>query len=161
MFEEKDGKVEKDRSRVIMILSAVAVIVVIGLIIIVTSFSGRGTAFEVAKPGSPEYDAYAQFVKIGELDKYTGERLNVNYGRLQFLVENIGDKVLTGIELKSAAIGFNNEVLRQRTVLYVPKHRDSLGPNQSMKVELFLEPIPDPAQIMDFTVEVSGLKVDQ
>ncbi|MCI0487211.1 MAG: hypothetical protein L0229_11495 [Blastocatellia bacterium] len=162
MFEKPDGKEEKDRSLAIMLLSAVAVLIVIGLIILVPYFRGPATRVEMATQGSPEFDSYVQYVKIGELDKRVGERMtNANYGRLRFTVENTGDKVLTGLELRSAVIGFNNEVLKQKTTMYIPNQRDSLDPNRSIRVELSLEPIPDESQIMDFKVEVVGLKVEQ
>lgn len=161
MFEKPDGKEEKDRSRAIMVMSAVAVLVVIGLIIVVSSFKITETRVEMARQGSEEFDSYIQNVKVGELDKWVGERLNVNYGRLRFSIENNGDKTLTGLELQSSAVGFNEEILRKRVIPYIPNQRDTLDAHHSIKIELFLEPIPDESQIMDFRVEVVGLKIEE
>src|SRR5437870_13671997 len=105
MFEQPTVKSEKDRSQVIMILSSLAVLVVIALIIIVTSFSKRPSVTQAAHQGSAEFDTYASYVKISNLEKKTGERLNTRYARMLCVVQNTGDKVVTTLQLRAAVIG--------------------------------------------------------
>jgi hypothetical protein len=159
MFEQPAVKSEKDRSQTIMILSGVAVLVVIALIIIVTSIGRRPTQMEMAYAGSPEFDAYAPNVRIGNIDKRSGERLNIRYARILCTVQNAGDKVLAGLQLRAAVIGTGGQVLKEKVFTPVPNNKDTLGPNQSMNIDVSLERVPDPSEIMDMTIELYGLKV--
>ncbi|HXG66047.1 MAG TPA: hypothetical protein VNO70_13175 [Blastocatellia bacterium] len=160
MFNEPSGNTEKDRSRLIMIVSGVAVLVVIGLIILVGSRGpAEATRVDLAKPGSEEFDSYAPHVVIANIDRSTAERLNNKIGIIRCRVRNTGDKTLVALQLRGAAIGFNDDVLKETIITPIPRFHESLGPNQSIPIELVLEPIPDPMNVADMTIEVVGLKV--
>jgi len=159
MFEQPIGKVEKDRSRSIMILSGVAVLAVIVLIVLVSSFGKKPSPIEFSRAGTAEFDSYSQYIKINNVEKFTGERLNVRYGRFQCSVENSGDRVIMGLQLRLAAIGFNTELFREKIVTVVPNNKDTLQPDESMRVDASFEPIPDKAEIQDMTIEVYSLKL--
>ncbi len=162
MFEQPRENIEKDRSKLVMIMSGVAVAAVIVLIVLVTSFCKGSGRIDMALPGSPEFDSYVSNIKVDLVDKRVGEReLNkrVNYARLICNVTNTGDKVLVGLQLKGVAFGFNNETLREKVVTVIPGSHSDLEPGKTIRVEVSMEPIPDPSQIMDFRVEVAGLKI--
>ncbi|MEK6284291.1 MAG: hypothetical protein AABO57_00955 [Acidobacteriota bacterium] len=159
MFEQPAVKSEKDRSQTIMILSGLAVLVVLVLIIIVTSLGRGPSQTEVAYAGSPEFDAYAPNVIISNMEKRSGERLNIRYARILCAVQNAGDQVLVGLQLRAAVIGTGGQVLREKIITPVPKTSETLGPNQTMKIDVSLEPVPDPSEIMEMTIELYGLKV--
>jgi hypothetical protein len=159
MFEQPAAKSEKDRSQTIMILSGLAILVVIVLIIVVTSLGRRSTQIEVAHAGSPEFDAYAPNVIIGNIEKKTGERLNIRYARIQCTVQNAGDAVLVGLQLRAAIIGTGGQLLKEKVFTPVPNNRDTLGPNQSMNIDVSVERVPDPSEIMEMTIELKGLKL--
>jgi hypothetical protein len=159
MFEQPAAKSEKDRSQTIMILSGLAVLVVIVLIIMVTSFGRRPSQTDVARAGSPEFDAYAPYVKISNIDKRSGERLNVRYARILCNVQNVGDKVLTGLQLRAAVVGTGGQLIKEKIITPVPNNRDNLGSNQTMNIDVSLERVPDASEIADMTVELYGLKV--
>jgi len=158
MFEQPAGKVEKDRSRVVMLLSGVAVLAVIVLVILVTSFSRKQAPLEFARPGAQEFDSYAQNVKLTNIEKRKGERLNVYYGRFLLTLENAGDKTLTGLQLRLAAIDMNKAVVKEKIATVIPGMREGLGPGQSARLDLSFEPIPNPDELQDMTVEVYALK---
>ena len=163
MFEQPGENVEKDRSRLVVIISGVAVAAVILLIVLVSSFCKSGGRFEMAGPESDEFKGYASNVKIELVDKFEGERelgKSVRYARLVCNVTNTGDKTLVGLQLKGTAYGFNNETLRDKVTTYIPGPHRELDPGEMIRVELTMEPIPDPATIMDFKVEVAGLKIE-
>lgn len=163
MFEQPRENVEKDRSRLVVIISGVAVGAVILLIVLVSSFCKSGGRFEMAGPDSDEFKAYANNIKIELVDKFEGERdlgKPVRYARLVCNVTNTGDKTLVGLQLKGTAYGFNNESLREKVTTYIPGPHRELDPGEMIRVELTMEPIPDPATIMDFKVEVAGLKLE-
>ena len=158
MFEQPP-KSEKDRSQTIMILSGVAVLVVIVLIIVVTSVGRRPSQTEVAHSGSPEFDGYAPHVIIGNIEKKTGERLNIRYARILCTLHNAGDATLVGVQLKASIIGTGGQLLKEKIFTPVPNSRDALGPNQSMNIDVSVERVPDPSEIMDMRIELNGLKL--
>lgn len=159
MFEQPAVKSEKDRSQTIMILSGMAVLVVIVLIIVVTSLGRRPSHTDFASSGSPEFDGYAQNVKLENIEKWTGERLNNRYARIQCTLQNAGDRVLTGAQLKASIIGTGGQLIREKIFTPVPNIRDSLDPNQTMNIDVSVEPVPDRSEIMEMTIELIGLKV--
>lgn len=159
MFEQSAAKSEKDRSQTIMILSGLAVLIVIVLIIVVSSLGKRTAQADFAHAGSTEFDSYAPNIKIGSLDKRSGERMNYRYARILCTVENVGDAVLVGLQLRAAIIGTGNQLLREKIFTPVPNSRDELDPHQSMNIDISVERVPDPSEIMDMTIELYGLKV--
>ena len=159
MFEQPAVKSEKDRSKTIMIVSGVAVLLVIVLIIAVTSLGRRPSRTEIEHAGSPEFDSYAPYVRIGNLEKKTGERLNIRYARILCTVQNTGDQVLAGLQLRAAIIGTGGQVLKEKIITPVPNTRDTLGPNQTMNIDVSVERVPDPSEIMDMTIDLYGLKL--
>lgn len=187
MFEQPTGKVEKDRSRLIMIVSAVAVLIVIGLIVVVTQVwkptpaheefervyaaAPEGEAIEGSQPILPpgqansnnqpqsEAQAYAQFVEIGEPDKRTGVRLNTNYARILCTVRNNGDRVITGMQLRMVLYGFNWEVLKEKIVTPIPHTRELLGPGASMDLDVSIDRSPAQQEIMEMRLELYSLKL--
>lgn len=159
MFEQPAGKIEKDRSRSIMILSGVAVLAVIVLIVLVSSFGNKDAPIDFSRPGSAEFDSYIENLKFNNLTKYTGERLKNKYGRFQGSIENAGDRVVSGLQLRLAAIGFSNEVFREKIITVIPGNKDALNAGESMRIDASFEPIPDPAEIQDMTIEVYSVKL--
>jgi hypothetical protein len=159
MFEQPAGRVEKDRSRLIMLSTGGTVLLTIGVIVLFSSYCSREVAVEMARAGSQEFDSYSAFVSIAINDKRTGERLGVKYGRLLCTARNDGDRVLVGLQVRVVVLGFNNEVLQEKVSAPIPKAKEALNPHQSMDVDLNIEPIPDPSQIMDMAVEIYGLKL--
>ena len=160
MFEQPAKEPEKDRSRTIMILCGLAILAVIALIIMVTSFARKPSQTEFALAGSPEFDAYATNVLISDVDKKTGERIIGRYVVIRCTVQNTGDKVLSGLQLKATVIGTGGQLIREKIVTPVPNSRDELGPNQAMKIDVSLERVPEPWEIRDMTIELYGLKVN-
>lgn len=159
MFEQPSVKSEKDRSQTIMILSGLAVLIVIVLIIVVTSLGRRPSQTDLALSGSPEFHAYAPNVIIGNIEKKTGVRMNTRYARILCTLQNTGDQVLAGVQLKAAIIGTGGQLIREKIFTPVPNVRDTLGPNQTMNIDVSVEPVPDPSEIIDMTIELNGLKV--
>jgi len=163
MFEQPKENIEKDRSRLVVMISGIAVGAVILLIVLVTSFCKSGGQVEMAGQGSDEFNSYASNIKVELIDKFVGEReLSevVKYARLICNVTNDGDRTLVGLQLKGTAVGFNNETLREKVITYIPGPHRELEPGERIRVELSMEPIPDPSTIMDFKVEVAGLKLE-
>ena len=160
MFEQPAVKSDKDRSRTIMALSGLAILAVIALIIIVTSFARRPSLTEFARAGSAEFDAYAASMLISNVEKKTGElMIGSKYAAIACTVRNTGDRVVVGLQLKASVIGTGGQLIREKVITPVPNTRDKLDPSQAMKIEVSLERVPDPSEIGDITIEVHGLKL--
>jgi len=158
MFEQPAGKVEKDRSRMIMLMSGIAVLAVIALVVIVTSMSKKQAPLEFARAGSAEFDSYSGSVKVSGIEKRKGERLNVFYGRFIFTLENAGNQTINGLQMRMAAIDMNGQVVKEKIMTVIPTLREPLGPGQSARLDLSFEPIPNPDELQDMTIEVYSLK---
>jgi hypothetical protein len=159
MFEQPVAKSEKDRSRTIMILSGFAVLTVLALIIMVSSMARRPSHTEFANAGAPEFDEYSTNIAITNVEKKTGERITGRYAHIQCVVQNTGEKALSGLQLRATVLGTGGQLVREKIVTPVPNNRDVLAPNQSMKVEVSLERVPEAWEIRDITIELHGLKV--
>ena len=161
MFDQPEEKANKDHSRLIMAGSAMLLIVVVLLTIIVATRASKRPPprLEIARQGSTEFDSYAPFVKIGEMKKATAKNMFGNIGMLTTHVQNTGDRVLTALQLRAVALGFNNEPLKEKLITPVPKSRETLGPNETMFIEVQLERIPEPYEIREMTIELMGFKL--
>lgn len=159
MFEQPAVKSEKDRSKTIMVVSGLAVLVVIVLIIAVASLGRRPSQAEIAHAGSPEFDAYVPNVRIANIEKKTGERLNIRYARILCTVQNAGEQVLVGLQLRAAIIGTGGQLLKEKIITPVPNTRETLGPTQTMNIDVSVERVPDPSEIIEMTIDVYGLKL--
>jgi hypothetical protein len=143
-----------------MILSGAAVLAVIVLIILVTSFGKRPAKIEMAHRGEPEFDSYAESLSIDNIEMKHGERLNTKYARILCTVRNTGDRALDGLQLRASVIGLSDEIIREKTFTPVPDIRNRLGPGQSMRIDVSLEPVPDSSLIKDMKIELHGLKLE-
>ena len=159
MFEQPVAKSEKDRSRTIMILSGLAILAVIALIIAVTSLGRRPAETEFAYAGSPQFDDYAASVVISSVEKFHGERITGKYARIQCKVENTGDRTVTALQLKARVVGTGGQLIREKIFTPVPNVRNALESNQTMNIDVSVEPVPDESEIMDMTIELVGLKL--
>ena len=168
MFEQPVGKVEKDRSKIIIGISAVAVLTVIALIAIVSSFNSSGhKTVEMYLLGTPEYDSYSSFVRFDVLGRVKGERFNNSkYVRVEGILKNEGDKVLTGLQIKIMAVRYTGEdttqyeIIKEKIVNPIPSMYDSLDPKRSVRLDLYLEPLDDRESVDDILVHINGLKVN-
>ena len=162
MFEQRVDAVEKDRSRLIIVTSAIAVLVVIAVAIVLSQSRSRQPSIEaqMSRAGSPDFDAYAPLVKITDVQKMTSTTLiGRRLGILKANVQNTGDRVLTGLQIRATATGLSGELLIQKIALPVPRQRDTLAPGDTMAISVQIDPIPEPDKIMDMTLDVYGIKL--
>lgn len=166
----------------IIIISGIAVFVVIGVIALYHTFSSPPQSVDLAGPGSPEYDSYIEQVKISNINMSTGERLNIYFGRIRCLVQNTGDRVITGLRIRGVVIGHTDAPLdyplkdmtpsqlddflksrpeaklNEKIITPIPQRLNDLPPGQSLEIDLNIEPIPD-MYPMDMVIQVVGLKL--
>ncbi len=162
MFDQSETAEGKDRSRLIIALSGIAVLLVAALIIIVASRPPAQTPAEQEwpGPGTAEFDSYAPNIVISDIEKSTSTTL---IGRRLALIKanvtNKGDRVVTGLRIKASAVGFGGETLVFRIATRIPRQRETLAPGETAGIEIQIEAIPPPGQIQDFTLQVAALRL--
>jgi hypothetical protein len=152
---------DRDRSRLIMALSGVAALLVIGAIVVVSSRSARRPSeLQMFRAGSAEFDTYAPSITITDIDKATSSTLiGRKLGILKAVVTNTGNRTVSGLQIQGLAVGFGGETLSQRINTPIPRVHGPLQPGQSMQVTVQIDPIPDPGEIMDMTLQLYALKL--
>ena len=163
MFEMPNDDEGRSLSRKVMIWSTAAVFIVIGLILAYGLLKPKNTPkpIEIARPGSAEFDSYVSYIKIDKIEKSTAKNImGSNIGILRTHVTNSGDKVIKTLQLRAVAIGFDSEVLKEKIFSTIPREsQKTLAPNQTILVEIQLDPLPDPETVMEMTLEIYGLKL--
>lgn len=185
MFEQPTGKVEKDRSRSIMILSGIAVLAVIVLIVAVTRLKPAARQeLDLVSPVSqsypesePEFEkmpcppqnvqqteaqAYVSNILIRDIDKRVGEYPNLNskYVRILCSIKNGGDRTLTGLQMRLVLFGFNCETLKEKIIGIIPERKSALGPGESVSIDVSIDRSPDSSEIMHVRIEPYALKLN-
>jgi len=185
MFEQPAGKVEKDRSRSIMILSGIAVLAVIVLVIVVTRLKpaarvemDRVSPVSQAYPASElesekmpcppqdvpntEAQAYVPHILITDIDKRKGEYPNLSskYMRILCNVKNAGDRTLVGLQMRMVLFDFQCGTLREKIISVIPGKKATLAPGESVPLDALIDRAPDPTEIMTMRIEPYALKLN-
>lgn len=182
MFEKPAGREEKDRSRVIMIISGLAVLVVVALIVIVTQVIKPSQTVEMSRvypvddpetralqmdmlcppENVPQTDAqeYVPNIAFVGLQKLTGgfENFKSKYARIMGTVRNNGNRTIEGLRLRMVLYGHDCEVLKEKIMTVIPD-RPSLAPGDALPVDISIDAIPDPSEIKTMRLEPYGLKL--
>ncbi|MEK6301055.1 MAG: hypothetical protein AABO41_10065 [Acidobacteriota bacterium] len=185
MFEQPNGKIERDRSRSIMVLSGIAVMAVIVMIVVVTRLkptakvemeqvSPVSQAYPESAPDSKELpcppqsisqseeQGYVANVLFRDIDARSGEysTLNSKYIRMLCTVNNAGDRTITGLQVRMVLFGFNCETLKEKIISVVPEKRSALGPGESLNLDVSIDRTPHRSDIMHVRIEPYALKLN-
>jgi len=161
MFDQSETREGKDKSRIVIALSGIAVLLVAGLIFIVASRPPAESPGEQwPGPGSPEFDSYVPNVAIKDIEKFTNSTIvGRRQAKITATLANNGDRVITGMKINAAAVGFGGDTLAFKIATPIPRQREKLGPGETAKIEIGLDPIPDPDKIQDFNLQVVALRL--
>lgn len=111
------------------------------------------------RAGSPEFEQYRKFVTIEKQEGVQAENmLKQKIVVLRGLLANRGPRTLNGVEVKAVVYDFNNTPVAQRLAAPIPRRRPTLGPNESMIIEVTIDPVPPQAVISTFEIVLEGLK---
>jgi len=163
---ENDNVSERDRSRALLIVGAIAALM---LAIVITALMMTKPASEkevenMVRAGSPEFDAYKDKVVL-EIDQ-DSKMVHPNMiGMWQLAVQatlsNRGDRELTVVEVTGKMIDLQDKVIAHATSRPIPRIRPApLKPGESMTVKVKVDA---PAKITegevkDILMELSGLR---
>jgi hypothetical protein len=117
---------------------------------------------DALRAGSPEFDEYRKFITIDNQDatesqNLIGQKLVVARGFLA----NRGSRVITGAEVKAVLYDLDNKPVAERVAVPIPKTRASLGPNETLAIQVNVDPVPPGAAVARFEIVVQGLKFQE
>jgi hypothetical protein len=171
MFEspaESDKKVSRRRSTVVVGATAVIFAVIIGIVL----FVSRQRTVEISpvqpaglpeayRAGSPEFDAYRQFVSIEAQEPRASENL---LGQVlveaRGILRNGGNRTLTGVEVRAIVYDAGGNLIADRVATPVPKMRPQLGPGESMPIQVGLVNVPGGTNPTVAEIVLHGLRFD-
>ncbi len=170
MFENTQDGVDKGRSRMIMIVAAVVVVLAAGAFALLGSL-GPSEAEQAPvqqglpnarRAGDPEFDKHKGLVSLMNKKFFTQANM---LGQTQALatgeIMNFTDRTITGIELRGKAIGKDGEVKATALATPVPKIFPKVSPGNSVKFTVTIDGTPPPDQLDDITVDVEGLVFEE
>jgi len=157
---------EQGRSRGLLVVGAIAALMLAILIIALamTKSSGDREVENMARAGSPEFDAYKDKVTV-EVDP-DGKMVYPNFiGMWQLQARakltNRGDRELTGVEVVGKMIDLKDKVIAQAVSLTIPRVRkEPLKPGESIDISVKVDApgkITE-ADVKDITIELRGLR---
>ena len=157
---------EQGRSRGLLVVGAIAALMLAILIIALamTKSSGDREVENMARAGSPEFDAYKDKVTV-EVDP-DGKMVYPNFiGMWQLQARakltNRGDRELTGVEVVGKMIDLEDKVIAQAVTLPIPRVRkEPLKPGESIDISVKVDApgkITE-ADVKDITIELRGLR---
>ena len=157
---------EQGRSRGLLVVGAIAALMLAILIIALamTKSSGDREVENMARAGSPEFDAYKGKVTL-EVDP-DGKMVYPNFiGMWQLQARakltNRGDRELTGVEVVGKMIDLEDKVIAQAVSLTIPRVRkEPLKPGESIDISVKVDApgkITE-ADVKDITIELRGLR---
>ncbi len=158
---------ERRRQWQVLVITAIGFAVIGGLILY---WSARRTTSGPAGPGgmgltgfvsagSPEFEAYRRFVTVEnqeatQAQNLIGQKQVVVYG----LLTNRGSRTLTGVQVRAIVYDMENRPVAERTAFPIPRRRPSLGPNESMVIQVNVDNVPPKAELARFEIVVEGLR---
>jgi len=165
--ENNNGAVaEQDRSRGLLFVGAIAALMLAILIIalVMTKSTGDREVENMARAGSPEFDAYKDKVTV-EVDPEAKMVYPNMIGMWQLearaKLTNRGDRELTGVEVVGKMLDLEDKVIAQAIKLPIPRARkDPLKPGESMNIVLKVD-APQKItedEVKDITIELRGLR---
>ncbi|MEW6737581.1 MAG: hypothetical protein AB1489_40240 [Acidobacteriota bacterium] len=166
MFEQVNEKNEdKGKKRLIIVSSVVLVLLTIGGMLLYSSFSrhqqsaGEAGLTGALRTGVLEYDNYAKEVIISNQEFYyainaLGGRQIIAKGRVQ----NFGNKMIKGLEIRAVAYDFDGKPIGERLAAPIPRaSKDPLEPNGSLPISVVIDNAPDEDLVQDIKLELHGL----
>lgn len=139
-------------NKVFVVAIAVAIAAVAGLIYFAFSLpTQKEEKREILEgallEGTPEFEEYTKNIVISN-DPRRMQQARTGLGdvvmKLSARISNRGDKDLSGLEVSVGMIDTKNQIIKDKKVLFVPKHHPELKANESI----------------DVTVSIAGFKED-
>jgi hypothetical protein len=165
LFEEP-GK-EKGSKKILigaLIVAALAVIVAIALFSLKPSTTQIvQDAMEGAyREGTPEFQTYTRKI-VAQTEEDQTTKSPTAMGTVSMYItgtiRNFTGKTLTGLEIKVGMVDTFGKLLKEKTVVVIPKQRETLENNQSMEVKVTIEGFDPKDDLANIRWKVTAIKV--
>jgi hypothetical protein len=165
VFENgNDNGAEQDRSRALLIVGAIAVVVLAALITLLamTKPASVREAENMVRAGSPEFEAYKDKVELEVTDKVVHPNM-IGMWQLEARARltNRGDRPLKAVEILGKMLDLEDKVIAQAESRPIPRIRQApLNPGESMNISVKVDA---PAkvtegEVKDILIELRGLR---
>ena len=166
MFQQQEDRVEKGRSRAIMVIAGIAMLVIFGGVIYFSSSQSAPQQASTplkglpnaAHAGSPIFEKNIGLVNL--VNKKFFQQANV-LGQRQAIasgtIVNFTDKPVLGIELRGRVIGMDGKEMATVLAMPVPKMYEKIAPKGSIPFTVTIDGVPKNGEIEDITIDVEGL----
>lgn len=163
---QRDITEADDSSRkIVIIVAIVAAVIIAGLFyLLMRASSGRPTtavALQGAiRPGSPEWEKYAQYVVRDEPEADEAKRpLGDIWMNLRTTVRNFTGKTLNGLEVRASVVNQQGKAIKERTVTVIPSDdHTELAPNKTLPVAVALDGMNDGDDRANIKIEITAFR---
>lgn len=165
MFEQDLGKPKEKDSKSVVIISLVLVVLLsVGGILVYRSFANTPKTPptpELAgalRTGNPDYDEYIKQVVITNQEQfYSANALGGNVITAKGRVQNLGNRMIKGLEIRLVAYDMEYKPLAQRIFIPVPKERSEILANGTLPITFSIGNAPQESMVREIKLEVTGL----
>jgi hypothetical protein len=173
MFQPTEDKGEKGRSRIVMVIAAVGVVLVFAGVLLLSGTLGGTSQPQAGAPvqqglpnavhkGDPEFDQYKDYVQLVNKKFYTqANMLGQNQAVAKGEIANFGDKDVVGVELRGKVMGKDGQVKAQVLATPVPKLYATVPAKKSVPFAVTIDGAPGRDDIDDITIELEGLVIQK
>lgn len=172
MSQPEKNIVEADTTRrnIFIGVALVSALLIAGVVYLVTRPGSQGVEPRLEnalRAGSPEFDQYRERIVIDfdpEENATTGVRalgdLVVN---MKPTIRNFTGRTITGLELHAAAIDLENKLMKERTVIAIPRAGvpAELAPNKTLDVPIMLEGMSKDILPANLRIELTAIRFKQ
>jgi hypothetical protein len=163
----QEQEAEKRINKLFLGALAIGLVVVLGAVAFMLM---RPSSTQVAqqslegafREGSPEFEAYTKKIVVLPNQGNTmisPTAMGTVVMSIPGVIRNIGDKTITGLEVKVTVIDLASAPVKEKTVIIVPKQQVRLEPNESINIRVSVEGIPKDANIANYRWKVTAIKL--
>lgn len=164
---QEQGK-EKRANKLLLGALAVGLIVVLAAVALISLRSSSTQIAEQSLEGafredSPEFEAYTKKIVVRpdqENTMISPTAMGTVVMSIPGVIRNIGDKTITGLEVKVTVVDLAGAPVKEKIVVVIPKQHERLEPSQSMNVRVSVEGIEKEANIANYRWKVTAIKVE-
>lgn len=164
-FEQDLGKPKDKDNKTLLIISLVmALLFVVAGIITYNSYTSRPKTppspglTGALRPGNSEYDTYVNKVVITNQEQfYATNALGGFQITAKGRVQNLGDRMIKGLEVRLVAYDMDNKPLKERLFSIVPEFKSEILANGTLPITVSMGNAPDEDFVREIKLEVTGL----
>lgn len=116
------------------------------------------------REGSPEFEKYTKKI-VAETDTENTQESPTGLGTIVMSIRgtifNITGKTLTGLEIKIGVVDGDNNPVKEKTVIVIPKEVDKLESGQTLPVQVMIEGFNKDDDRANIRWKVTAIKIQE